>query len=67
MESISQLLKELEPASDATTRTAGKAFIRALRGRSQAEIVDLSIQFAEAGLANLAAMCRAVAAKVTRR
>ena len=66
MESISQLLKELEPVRDASTRHAGKAFIRALRRRSRAEIAALSIQFAEAGFANLAAMCRCVAIRLAR-
>lgn len=62
MESISHLLKELEPVREASTREACQAFFAALWRRSHAEIVDLSVQFANAGMANLASMCRKVAA-----
>lgn len=62
MESVSQLLRELQPVREASTREAGQAFVEALWRRSEAEIAELSIQFAEAGLVNLAAMCRSVAA-----
>jgi hypothetical protein len=62
MESVSQLLKELEPVRDASAREAGQAFVEALWRRSHAEIAELSVQLAEAGLTNLAAMCRTVAA-----
>jgi len=67
MESVSQLLKELEPVREASTREAGQAFVEALWRRSEAEIADLSVQFAAAGLTNLAAMCRTVAAARGKR
>ncbi|HWI35956.1 MAG TPA: hypothetical protein VNU64_05840, partial [Burkholderiales bacterium] len=67
MESVSQLLKELEPVREASTREAGQAFVEALWRRSHAEIADLSVQFAQAGLSNLAAMCRTVAAARGKR
>jgi len=66
MESVSQLLKELEKVRDAGTREAGQAFVEALWRRSHAEIADLSVQLAEAGFVNLAAMCRTVAAARSR-
>ena len=62
MESVSQLLKELEPVRESDTREAGQALVEALWRRTHAEIADLSVQFANAGLLNLAAMCRTVAA-----
>ena len=67
MESVSQLLKELQTVREASTREAGQAFVEALWRRSQAEIADLSVQFAAAGLSNLAAMCRTVAAARGKR
>ena len=62
MESLSHLLKELEPVRDANPREAGQALVAALWRRSHAEIADLSVQFASAGMLNLAAMCRSIAA-----
>jgi hypothetical protein len=67
MESVSQLLKELAPVRESSTREAGQAFVEALWRRSHAEIAELSIQFAAAGLTNLAAMCRSVAAARAKR
>jgi hypothetical protein len=62
MESISCLLKELEAVREASTREARAAFLAALWRRSHADIAQLSIQFANGGMKNLAAMCRTIAA-----
>jgi hypothetical protein len=61
VESLRQLLEELESVREASTPEACQEFVRALWRRSHQQIADLSIQFAEAGMTNIAAMCRAVA------
>jgi hypothetical protein len=65
MESVDHLLKELEPVREASTEEASQALVSALWRRSQAEIADLSIHFADAGLLNLASVCRTIAAAKT--
>jgi hypothetical protein len=67
MESLSDLLKELESAREAPTPEACQAFVMALWRRSHAQIADLSVQFADAGMTNIAAMCRAVAVARERK
>lgn len=62
MESISHLLRELEPVQEASIPEARDALLAALWQRSHAEVADLSIQFADAGMTNIAAICRSVAA-----
>ena len=61
MESLRQLLKEVESVRDAPTEQACQEFVMALWRRSHSQIAELSIQFAEAGMTNIAAMCREVA------
>ena len=67
MASLHQLLKEIEPVRDASTAQAAQAFVAALWRRSNAEIADLSIQFADARLLNAAAMCRSIATARAKR
>lgn len=61
MESLSHLLEEMESVREAPTPEACREFAMALWRRSYDQIADLSIQFAEAGMTNIAALCRAVA------
>jgi hypothetical protein len=61
MESVTALLKELEPVRHAPKPEARSALLAALWRRSNAEIAELSIQFAQAGMADLASMCRVIA------
>jgi hypothetical protein len=67
MESITALLKELQPVRDASKPEARDALLTALWRRSDAEIAELSIHFTEAGMAHLAAVCRVIAGANTRR
>jgi hypothetical protein len=67
MESLTALLKELEPVRDAPELDACDALLTALWKRSNAEVAELSIHLAEAGMAHLAAMCRVIAGANTRR
>ena len=62
MESISHLLRELAPVQEASIPVARDALLAALWQRSHAEVADLSIQFTAAGMMNIAAICRSVAA-----
>lgn len=62
MESISNLLKELEPLRKASNSEACQALLAALWRRTHREVVHLSDRFAAAGMANIAAMCRKIAA-----
>jgi hypothetical protein len=67
MESLSHLLKELEPLREVSTQEACQGFVSALWRRTEREIAELSIHFADAGMSNLAAMCRNVAAAKSRK
>jgi len=58
---MAQLLSELDAVREAPTEEAHREFVTALWRRTVAEITDLSIQFSNAGMPNIAAMCRAVA------
>jgi hypothetical protein len=61
MESISQVLAELQDVDGLQTSEGFRRLVTTLWRRTAPQIAELSIQFAEAEMKNVAAMCRSIA------